>query len=132
MLGLAIVDWCLTAIHVAVVLGFVTLWIPRRTARLHRALVILTAFSWLVLGATKGFGYCFLTDFQWRVKHARGITHLPGSFLKYAGDFVTGQNLPPRQVDTVAACAFVLVCVATIVRYRQEVRDTSASVKPPS
>jgi len=132
MVGLALADWLLTAVHVAVVVGFVTLWIPRRTARLHRTLVILTAFSWLVLGATKGFGYCFLTDLHWRVKHARGITHLPGSFLKYAGDFITGQNLPPRQVDTVAACTFVAVCIAAIVRYRQDVRDTTARTLPRS
>src|SRR5689334_3666364 len=99
--ALALLDWFLTALHLAVVLGFVLLWIPRRTARLHRHLVVLTAFSWLVLGYTRGFGYCVLTDLHWRVKHARGITHLPGSFIKYVGDFVTGADLPPKLVDRV-------------------------------
>ena len=75
---LAALDWFLTAAHLVVVVGFLLLWIPRSTATLHGWLVVGTALSWLGLGAWKGFGYCVLTDLQWRVKHARGITHLPG------------------------------------------------------
>lgn len=117
---LACLDWFFTALHLSVVLGFSLLWIPRRTARLHRVVVVLTAFSWLVLGYTKGFGYCVLTDLQWRVKHARGITRLPGSFVKYALDFATGKDLPPAAVNAIAAVVFVIGCAAAIVRYWQE------------
>jgi hypothetical protein len=116
---LILLDWLLTAVHVVVILGFVFLWIPRRTARLHGWLVLLTAFSWLVLGFFKGFGYCVLTDLQWRVKEARGVRHLPGSFIKYAADFVTGTSLPPSLVDGVAAATFVLGAFAAFFRYRQ-------------
>ncbi len=100
---LAVVDWLLTALHVAVVLAFVFLWIPRATWRWHGRLVAIVAFSWLVIGLYKGaVGYCFLTDLHWRVKRARGATHLPGSFLKYVADAVTGRDVSPAVIDVVA------------------------------
>jgi len=120
---LAALDWSLTALHVGVVLAFVLLWIPRATWRWHGRLVGLVAFSWLGIGAAKGaIGYCFLTDLQWRVKRARGEAHLPGSFLKYVADFVTGTNVSPAVVDTVAATVFAGVCLAAIFRAWQASR----------
>jgi hypothetical protein len=122
---LAALDWFLTAVHVGVVLGFLLLWIPRSTARFHGWLVVGTALSWLGLGLWKGLGYCVVTDLQWRVKHARGITHLPNSFLKYAGDFLTGRNLQPASVDAVAAVTFVAGCAAAWWRHRQACRASA-------
>jgi hypothetical protein len=111
---LAVADWFLTVVHAAVVLGFLFLWIPEATARLHRWLVLLTAASWLGLGMTHGIGYCFLTDWQWRVKRARGVTHLPNSFLQYAVDHVTGAHVPGAWVDATAALVFVFGCAVAV------------------
>jgi hypothetical protein len=123
---LAVVDWLLTTLHVAVVLAFVFLWIPKATWRWHGRLVALVAFSWLVIGLFKGaVGYCFLTDLHWRVKRARGATHLPGSFLKYMADYVTGTDVSPALIDLVAAAVFAGVCLAAIVRAWQARRTTS-------
>jgi len=117
---LAALDWFLTILHVGVVLAFVVLWIPRATARFHRWLVVLVAFSWLVIGLLKGsIGYCFLTDLHWHVKRARGVTHLPGSFLKYVADYVTGTNVSPSLIDEIAGALFVGVCAATAFRWWQ-------------
>jgi hypothetical protein len=108
---LELADWLLTIVHSAVVLGFLLLWIPRRTARLHRWLVLLTAISWLGFGLLHGIGYCFLTDWQWRVKRTLGIAHLPPSFLHYAADRVTGTRVPRAWVDGVAAVVFAAGCI---------------------
>lgn len=123
---LAAADALLTVVHVAVVAGFVLLWIPRATARLHRWLVVLTAASWLGLGWIYGVGYCFLTDWHWAVKRARGAHDLPGSFIKYAADSLTGENIPASAVDAVAAVVFAAGCLAAAWRWRQE-RTTSSS-----
>lgn len=133
---LAALDWLLTALHVAVIVGFVVLWLPPATVRIHRWLVGLTAFSWLVIGYFFGFGYCFLTDWHWQIKRARGITDLPGSFLKYAGDYATGADLPASTVDTVAASVFVGGCAAALFRYlsgRRKAKDRASrsGVAPP-
>lgn len=108
---LDVLDGLLTVLHTAVVLGFVLLWIPRSARRLHRWLVALTALSWLGFGLFHGIGYCFLTDWQWRVKRARGIVRLPSSFLQYAADHVAGRHVPGAWVDFAAASVFVLGCV---------------------
>jgi hypothetical protein len=117
---LAFLDCFLTALHVGVVLAFVFLWIPKATSRWHGRLVVLVAFSWLVIGLLMGrVGYCVLTDLHWRVKRARGITHLPGSFLKYMADYVTGTSVSPALIDEVAATVFVGVCAAALFRWWQ-------------
>lgn len=123
-------DWLLTVVHVAVVLGFMFLWIPRSTIRLHRWIVGLTAASWLVLGYFYGPGYCFLTDLHWHVKRSLGVRYLPSSFIKYAGDYVTGTSLPPRIVDGVAGVVFLVGCVAAIWRYVEERRAAASSRAP--
>ncbi|HVW25487.1 MAG TPA: DUF2784 family protein [Polyangiaceae bacterium] len=123
---LAVLDWFLTVLHVAIVLAVVFLWIPRSTWRWHGWLVAVVAFSWLAIGLFKGaIGYCVLTDLHWRVKRARGATHLPGSFLKYVADSVTGRDVSPALIDVVAAMVFAFVCVAAIVRARQTRRRSS-------
>jgi len=120
-------DWLLTVAHVAVVLGFMFLWIPKSTIRLHRWIVGLTAASWLILGYFYGLGYCFLTDLHWQVKRSLGVRRLPSSFIKYAGDYVTGTSLPPRVVDAVAGAVFLVGCGAAIWRYVQERKARSAA-----
>jgi hypothetical protein len=123
---LALADWALTVTHVAVILGFILLWIPRSTVRVHRWLVALTAASWLGLGAFEGLGYCFLTDLQWRVKHARGARYLPHSFIKYMTDFLTGRDLPAAWLDAAAALVFVGGCIAAVWRLQEQRRRPRA------
>lgn len=122
---LAVLDWFLTFAHVAVILGFLLLWIPRRTVRLHRWLVALTALSWLGLGLFHGLGYCFLTDWHFQVKHARGVRRLPHSFIKYAGDWITGRDLPAGTVDAVAGAVFVAGVLVAVFRYVEELRKNA-------
>jgi hypothetical protein len=53
------------------------------------------------------------------VKRARGVTHLPGSFLKYMADRITGTNVPVEWVNTVASVMFLAGCAAALIRLRQ-------------
>jgi hypothetical protein len=128
-LSLALFDWGLTALHVLFIAAFVLLWIPRSTVRLHRWVVGLTVLSWIGAGFFKGFGYCVLTDLHWQVKRARGVTHLPGSFIKYAADAVTGRNIPATWVDTTALVVFLVGILAAVLRYRTE-RAATGSTTP--
>jgi hypothetical protein len=120
--ALRVADVVVTALHVAVIVAFVTLWIPRRTVRLHRWLVAGVAASWLGLGPFKGFGYCFLTDVGWRVKRALGERGLPASFVKYAVDGVTGLDVPPGWADAGAAAVFVAGILVASYRFVEERR----------
>jgi len=80
---LATLDAVLTVLHVAVVAACVTLWVSKRARRFHLALITLVGVSWFAVGPALGrrLGYCVLTDWQWRIKEARGQTDLPPSFV---------------------------------------------------
>jgi len=76
--------------------------------------VAATAFSWFVLGIWFGWGYCPITDWQWNVKEKLGETNLPGSFIKYYADKLSGKNIDPSVVETATLVAFLVVILLTI------------------
>ncbi len=121
-----ILDWVLSVVHGIVVVFNLLGWIPSKTRRLHFALVNLTAFSWMVMGSVYGWGYCFLTDWHWRVKHHLGEQDLPSSFVQY----VLGKwGMPHVQstVDSVVAGTFAVVwLIAWIHWWRRRRRTTYA------
>ncbi|MCX6017702.1 MAG: DUF2784 family protein [Chloroflexi bacterium] len=71
---LRFLDGAFFTFHGFVVLVNVFGWIPARMRRLHRAVMAATAFSWFVLGPLLGYGvgYCFCTDWHWRIRRALG------------------------------------------------------------
>ena len=120
---LAILDVLLAAIHLGVVVAVLVLWIPRSTRRVHFALVVLTAGSWLGIGLLYGnIGYCFLTDWHWDVKRLRGQTHLPASFIHYM--VTRWLKLPVRSstTDLWTALSFASVAVISIIAYVRDLR----------
>lgn len=124
---LAIADGVLGALHLAVVLGNLTLWAFRRTRRLHLLLVAVTAFSWFVLGAIYGLGYCFLTDWQARIQRARGITDIHHSFLHYLAQDVLHLPVSKSSVDLAAGIGFATVIVLSVAL---ALRDAKVRPRP--
>jgi len=59
--------------HTAILIFNLTGWIFRRTRMLHIICLGATLFSWFVMGAWKGFGYCICTDWHFQVRRAMGI-----------------------------------------------------------
>ncbi len=117
-------DWLLLGLHLFVIAINAWGWWPRRTRRLQRWTLLLTAFSWLGCGAFYGWGYCFLTDWHWDIKRARGETELPHSFLQYILQHYLDVYLPNSWVDGVAAGVLTIAVFITLYqliaeKYRQ-------------
>ena len=111
---LPLVDVLLTLIHL-VMIGFNLFgWISSATRRIHFFFVLLTAASWFILGIWFGWGYCPVTDWQWRVKEQLGEHNLPNSFIKYYADKLTGNNYSPSLIDTVTVVCFALAALLSI------------------
>jgi hypothetical protein len=111
---LRLLDIFFTIIHLAIV-GFNLFgWIWPATRKAHLICVAATLFSWAVLGIWFGFGYCFVTDWQWRVKRRLGEYDLPGSFIKYYADKLTGRDFDPGLVNMVTLVTFVVIIIITI------------------
>ena len=62
--------------HTTVVVFVVLGWTMRATRPWHLVACLLTAVSWVLLGMRYGFGYCFLTDWHWRVREQLGALEL--------------------------------------------------------
>ncbi|MGV8092997.1 MAG: DUF2784 domain-containing protein [Mangrovibacterium sp.] len=111
---LYILDVLFTLLHV-VLIGFNLLgWIWKSARRLHFYAVLLTAFSWLILGIWFGWGYCLITDWQWQVKRKLGEEDLPGSFIKYMADQITGLDISTSFIDLSTAVGFGLATLLSV------------------
>jgi hypothetical protein len=108
-----LLDIIYTCLHYLIIGINVLAWIPQRTRRLHLITISLTLFSWIVLGFWYGFGYCFLTDWQWDVKRELGERNLPGSFIQYQLVEVFGWEVQPELTDIITLLVFIAaVCIA--------------------
>ncbi|NPA34065.1 MAG: DUF2784 domain-containing protein [Chlorobi bacterium] len=103
-------DIILEVVHIVVVVFNLIGWIFPTTRFLHWISVNITAFSWLIMGFFYGFGYCFLTDWHWKVKAQLGRMPSENSFITYflhkLGVIIDGST-----VDLITAIAFASVFI---------------------
>lgn len=116
-------DVILHVLHFAVILANLTFWMFRRTLRVAQVVQGLTVLSWFGLGFVYGFGYCFLTDWQWQVKEALGENNLPSSYIKYVADKLSGSDWDAGLIDQLTLAFFgasVLGCLMQTLRKRSK------------
>ncbi len=113
---LHLTDLLLTLLHLAIISFNLFGWIWK--PRLHLTLVLLTLACWFVLGIWFGWGYCPVTDLQWRVKESLGEKDLPGSFIKYYADWICGRPISAALIDKLtAACFFSAVLISIYINF---------------
>lgn len=113
---LQLLDYLYTVLHLLVI-GFNMLgWIWQKTLKLHFITIMLTAVSWFGLGLWFGWGYCFLTDWQWEVKRKLGETNLPDSFIEYAAESLANHDISSQLVSICTAGIFFAVAVISIYK----------------
>lgn len=90
-------------------------WAHPRSRRLHLVTILLTAFSWFVLGLFFGIGYCPCTDVHWRVLDAIGEMNLPRSYITYVIRRFFGADPDEDIVDWCVGGAFGIALVMSVV-----------------
>lgn len=100
--------------HTLVILFNLTGWIWKKTRKANLLVLLLTAFSWFVLGIWYGFGYCFCTDWHYRVRMELGYFDMPSSYVKFLLDTLTGWNFNARLVDVCTLSFFLLALIASL------------------
>ncbi|HTM92574.1 MAG TPA: DUF2784 domain-containing protein [Flavisolibacter sp.] len=111
---MSLLDVLLTVVHVSIVLFNLFGWIPKRTRKAHLVSLALTAASWFILGIWYGMGYCPFTEWQWRVKERLGEKNLPGNFIKYFIEKITGHNFSSAFVETLIVVCFAIAVVLSL------------------
>ena len=89
-------------------------WIWKKTRKANLVLLLLTAFSWFVLGIWYGIGYCPLTDWHWEVLRYSGNSNLPNSYIKYLADRITGMDFNAQLIDALVVVLFMLALICSV------------------
>ena len=76
---------------------------------MHLVTMLITAFSWFVLGIWYGWGFCLCTDWHWQVREALGYHDRSNSYIHFLLLKLTGKDLNPRLVD-IGTMVIFLVC----------------------
>lgn len=88
-------------------------WFWRKTRLANLVTLLLTAFSWFILGIWYGFGYCPSTDWHWQVRARLGYPHMPDSYTKFLVDSLTGLDVNAQLVDIFTVVFFLLAFAAS-------------------
>lgn len=112
--ALALLDGAFHVVHVAIIVFNLFAWLHPRLRRWHLVMVALTLGSWLILGIWYGLGYCFVTDWHWRVMAARGRVQLPSSYTELLAEAVLQRDFSPAIVASWTLWTFVAAIVGSI------------------
>jgi hypothetical protein len=126
---LIVLDKFLIFFHTLLILFNLFGWAWKRTRKLNLIILLLVAFSWLVLGIWYGIGYCPLTDLHWNIKISLGQTDLPNSYIKYLVDYYFNLDSDPILIDCITAISFfIALIISTYLNFF--LKSTSSSLRP--
>jgi Protein of Unknown function (DUF2784) len=100
--------------HTAFTLFNIAGWIFPKTRKLHLITMLLTAFSWFVLGIWYGWGYCACTDWHWQAREAMGLYDRSDSYIHFLLLKLTGINFDPQLVEHVSLIIFLVCFILTV------------------
>lgn len=89
-------------------------WLYPKTRKLHLYSLLITLFSWGVLGIWYGFGYCFLTDWHYQVLRELGETGMPNSYIAFLIEKLTGWLPEARLVNTMTTVFTAMAFIGSV------------------
>jgi len=101
-----VLDWFFIIFHSIIVIFNLFGWILRKTRRLNLYVLLITGASWFLLGIFYGMGFCFLTDWHWKVLHKLGQYDLPASYIQYIFHRLTGLDPGYKTANIVTVLLF--------------------------
>lgn len=105
--------------HSSLILLILLGWLWTKTRKINLAVVLLTAFSWFVLGIWYGFGYCPCTDWHWQVRMRLEYYDMPSSYLTFLIRSLTGCDVNKTLIDVFAVVFLLLsICASVVINYR--------------
>jgi Protein of Unknown function (DUF2784) len=113
-MGLHVLDLLLTLFHFAIIAFNLFGCVWKATRKAHLICITITAGCWFILGIWFGIGYCPVTDWQWNIKEKLGETNLPGSFIKYYADKISGRDVNDSFIDVMTSGCFFLAAVLSV------------------
>lgn len=101
-------------LHVTIILFCVVGWLLPPARPWHLLLCTLIFASWFVLGAWKGWGYCLVTDLQWKLLQRMGRPVPPAGYVPTLWHRLTGISIDARRIDQVTQGVFYFSALASL------------------
>lgn len=119
MIPYTLIHYFFVVSHVVIIVFTLAGWAFAKTRKAHLALLLVTLFSWLILGIWYGYGYCFWTDWHWQIQQKMGRRDMPDSFVKFALDSLSGRDWDPGTVAVITVLALLTVlCLSVYTNWR--------------
>jgi len=107
-------DFFFLVFHTSLTLFNAFGWIWKPLRKINLLTLLITGFSWFILGLFFGMGYCPLTDWHFQVLKNMGQTNLPNSYLQYLALRFFHWQIPADIVDVITASVFFLALLISL------------------
>jgi len=94
--------------HTAFMLFNMSGWIFRKTRKWNLLTLLLTAFSWFILGIWYGWGYCLCTDWHWQIREKLGYHDKQNSYVEFLLEKLTGVDFNQNLVEKGTLIVFLM------------------------
>jgi len=108
------IDGLFTLLHIIIILFNLFGWIFPVARKAHFICIAITAFCWFILGIWFGWGYCPLTEWQWRIKERLGETNLPDSFITWFVNKITGMHFGDTFINLLTLILFISAMIVSV------------------
>src|SRR5258708_28530241 len=112
---LLFLDFAFFFLHTLLILFNMVGWAWRRTRVLHLLTISLTTFSWFVLGAHYGWGYCLCTDWHFQVRGQLGYEDLETSYIQLMFNHIIGLQLSLDFSTWLRGLVYAYIVIATAI-----------------
>lgn len=130
---LILLDQGFFLLHTLLIVFNMVGWAWPRTRLLHLLTMGATAFSWFVLGAYYGWGYCLCTDWHFQVRRQLDYADPETSYVQLLASHYFGVTLDLTAANWIAGSVFAFIVVAmTVVWVRQWRRWRRGRSVPPA
>lgn len=111
--ALQVLDALFFMFHTGLIVFNLLGWAWPGTRKLHFLCIAATLFSWIVMGAFYGFGYCLCTDWHFQVRRSLGLPVFGHTYLQLMAQVFIGINLSQTVSNLLAVGGLLFILVAT-------------------
>lgn len=101
-------------LHLSIILFTIFGWLLPPARPWHLLLCLMILASWFGVGAWKGWGYCLVTDMQWRLMRRMGEPSPPFGYVPMLWQRLTGRAVDARRIEQVTQGVFYLSVLASL------------------
>lgn len=110
----AFLDTFFFIFHSFIIIFILFGWMWKKTRKANLIVLLLTAFSWFILGIWYGLGFCPCTEWHYQVRLKLGL-HMPSSYVKLLLDSITGLDFNAKVIDILTLAFYLLALTASMI-----------------